>query len=83
MKRIDFTLQIQDETVALLQGKPVEHGMEGSKHILLNEDFLEARIWLIGTVSETEKQRIVQGVMGYLESLVNAAYGIQANVATT
>jgi hypothetical protein len=72
MRYIDFTVQTQDENVALFEGGPTEHGLDGMKYIFLTDDYMEARIWLIGVVSDIEKQRIVHGVMSYLETEINA-----------
>ncbi len=68
MKHIDLTVQTQNETVALFQGKPTEHGLDSEKYLLLTGDFMEARVWLVGFINSAEKQKIIQGVMSYLET---------------
>lgn len=73
MKHIDLTVQTQNETVALFQGKPDEHGLDSEKYLLLTGDFVEARVWLVGAINASEKQKIIQGVMSYLEMALQTA----------
>lgn len=68
MKHIDLTVQTDNESVALFQGKPAEHGLDSAKYILLTGDTMDARVWLVGAVNAVEKQKIIQGVMSYLET---------------
>src|SRR3954469_414279 len=73
MKHIDLTVRTDDENVALFHGKPSEHGLDTAKYLLLTGDTMEARVWLVGVINAVEKQKIIQGVMGYLEMSMRVA----------
>jgi hypothetical protein len=73
MKHIDLTVRTDDENVALFHGKPSEHGFDTAKYLLLTGDTMEARVWLVGVINAVEKQKIIQGVMAYLETSMRAA----------
>ena len=73
MKHIDLTVQTENENVALFQGKPDEHGLDSEKYLLLTGDFADARVWLVGAINASEKQKIIQGVMSYLEMALSSA----------
>jgi hypothetical protein len=65
---INVTVQTRGGDVRLTRGTPSEMGLEDvSHHMVLSRGDDEIMLWIVGTLDETEKENVIQGVLEYLD----------------
>ncbi len=70
LNHIDITVQTGGGTVQLTRGMPSEIGLDNvAHHMVLSQADEEIILWIVGKLSTTEKERVIQGVFEYLDEV--------------
>ncbi len=71
LNHIDITVRAFGGNVQLTRGMPSEIGLGNvAHHMVLSQADEEIILWIVGKLSSTEKERVIQGVFEYLEETV-------------
>ena len=69
MERINITIQSQGSQLMMTRGTPGDLGLEAPQnHMVLTYSFYEVMLWMVGNLSQSEKQNMVEGVQDYLDT---------------
>ena len=72
MYSMNITVQHQDKALCLTRGKPEQVGIQKvSNHMVFSCGDLEITVWVVGMLTMTERQQIIDSTWSYLESITS------------
>ncbi len=70
LNHLDITVQALGGDVQLTRGIPSEIGLNNvTHHMMLSQAGEEIMLWIVGKLTATEKEHVIQGVFEYLEEI--------------